>query len=241
MGGGSSGNILKMVAPLAIGLMTGGTGFALAPWFGSTMTSALLGGGASALLAGGKPQNWLTQGALGGLGAGAMAPAGRGFAAGWNAAGQGGKSLLGQVGSGLQGATFGTYGSGAGEQSLLGPGGSKVGLFPPTGGFSSGGGISGMAQNLGQSAATNMLMSSLASPTPTAGYGSYDLGTPNNQSFLGYGTSQLNGSNQLIRPTPNSAMGSYANTYFGEPTDIGRINDNFDYLVPGRIIQMATP
>jgi len=79
----SSNKLIGTLAPLAIGLLTGGTGFALAPWFGSTATGALLGSGAGAISGyqegGGKGA--LSGGLSGGMGGGAGAAFGGGFMA----------------------------------------------------------------------------------------------------------------------------------------------------------------
>ncbi len=90
-------DILKIAAPIAIGLLTGGSGFALAPWFGSTATGALLGGTTSAALTGGKPKQWLPSAGLGALGAGGAASAATKFVTGFAQPGTTAATSMGQV------------------------------------------------------------------------------------------------------------------------------------------------
>ena len=112
-----SGKMIASLAPLALGLLTGGAGFALAPWFGSTMTGAL--GGA---LAGGLTnKNHLMGGLMGALGGGGGAAMGANFASGFKGASGG---FMGKTASGLKSALgFGGTPSGS---SLMTTGGEKV-------------------------------------------------------------------------------------------------------------------
>ena len=116
--------VMQWLAPLAIGLLTGGTSFALAPWFGSSATGALFGAGAGAGIAKHRGQDpWMgaAGGALGGFGGAGM---GRGFSAGWGGA-PAGTGFMGKTAAGLKGAV-GWGGSQAGGAPLTTTGGENI-------------------------------------------------------------------------------------------------------------------
>ncbi len=117
-------SIASIVVPIALGLLTGGTGFTLlgmSPALTGSLLGAAAGGGISQ-----SPMGALS-GALGGFGGAGL---GSGAVAGWQAAGSAGKTLLGQVGGAARGAIMGTASGAGGPMSLLGKGGTPVGLLP---------------------------------------------------------------------------------------------------------------
>lgn len=237
--------IASIVAPIAIGLLTGGAGFALAPWFGSTMTGALLGGATSAGLTGGKPAQWGTAalgGALGGGGGAAMGSSmfGAGAQASKNAAVSGlGKSFANsQAGTFASPLTLGntTYGVTGGAQGLgaAGLGGTGRGLAasmaPSMFSRAMGTAGSNMGMNMAGSSAVNMLNSSI---NPSGMNPNYSLYAPEGYGSSNMGSSALGYGSQAVRPTPNSAVGAYTNSYTGETTDLGSMGPDFNYLIPG--------
>jgi len=81
------GDILKTLAPIGIGLLTGGIGSALG--LGGTMTNVLgtaAGATYSGASTGGKPKEWLPSAAMGGLGGFGGASLGKGAVSGWKGA-----------------------------------------------------------------------------------------------------------------------------------------------------------
>jgi hypothetical protein len=218
-GGKKNNSILSFAVPLAVGLLTGGTGFALAPWFGSTATGALLGGGASGLLSGGKPNQWLSaagMGALGGAGGagmgsnlfGANAIRQAGYAA---TAGDIGRSMGYGLGTGTAAGSMAASGAG----TLLG----GLGTFGNQ-----------LAKNTTQLLATNAL-STLLNPNAQSKQPTYDNYVPASYQRFNSAT-PTTGSVQTIKPTPSPITGWSSAEQKSNLID--KSLSNFDMLIPGR-------
>lgn len=228
--------ILGTVVPIVLGAITGGASFALAPWFGSTATSMLLGGAASAGLAGGKPSNWLTSGAMGALGGAGGAVLGRGATAGWSAASSTGKGLLGKSAGAVQGGLFGTgnvaspgvtqaaYGGGSTPVAFGGRGLPAAGLFGP------GSLLAGTGNSLGQAAAVQYGASSILGMNksqnkqitndmyiPSSYYGANDS--------IPYPTTMM-----PIRPTPAPRL-TYSDA--SQKANLFNLSSNSNSIIPG--------
>ena len=218
--------IASIVAPIAIGLLTGGAGFALAPWFGSTMTGALLGGATSAGLTGGKPAQWGTAALGGALGGGGGAAMGSSM---WGAGAQAAKAQGAgyALNAGNVAKSMGNYGIGTGT---------AAGSAAASSGASGAGSMLGSAlwntgKTVGSTAGMNYLNSAV---NPQSSFNpNYSLYAPEGYGSSNMGSSALGWGSQAVRPTPNSAVGAYTNSFTGESTDLGSMGPDFNYLIPG--------
>ena len=121
--------IAQMIAPLAVGLLTGGTGFALAPWFGSTATGALGGALTGAGIAKHRDQSPL----MGALGGGLGGAGGASFGAGWASPGTTATTAAGGVEHAVKPTLWQRMAGGANALMGAGPVG-NVGGAATTGG-----------------------------------------------------------------------------------------------------------